>query len=89
MINFIESYTRDNPGQYHIYFDKVIWSHQAENQLCREGLGGLGRCEGEHEPFGQIQPIASWIVLGKVLQVEGCDPFPVLSIGEKHLQCCV
>lgn len=82
-------YMCDKPGQYHLYFDLVIWSQQAENQLCREGLAGLGRAEGEHEPFGQTQPTAPWAALGRALQIEECDPFPILSIGKAHLEYCV
>lgn len=43
-------------------------------------------------PLQQREATASWAALGRAFhcqQAEGGDPFPVLSIGETHLECCV
>lgn len=59
----------------------MLGSGLAENQLCREGTGGLMHTKFTmNQKFEEKHVSSFW--KGHYVQAEGCDPFPLLRLHE-------
>jgi len=77
------------PGEEQPHAPVYDGDHSVEKQLCREGPGGPGGHQVDHEaaicPCGR----GSQHQAENCQQVRGGDPSPLLSTGETALECWV